>query len=329
MRWLRLSDSMIKNLKNMQFLNEVVADINENAQIFNQEEIDFYKSCKLFSDLNLSDKEIKENLIYLDEALKIHDECLAINDFCSNQSGYHINVKRVKGRIFFFASPCKKMLNLSKATDYKKNFLYNYYQFSDISNARINYENIGKSVTKTKGIIISFFRQCLESKNISSSYIYGKCHVGKTFLSLAFANEIADILDKKICFVYMPDFVNTLKSGFNNPDDNKKANDIYSYMKTADFLCIDDLGAEYATEWFYSNYLLNVLNIRMSEKKPTLFNSNSSLDELRVKMVSRFKSSDKNIIVERIIDRIKTLVGNNTFLFLNSDFREKDKSNDK
>lgn len=320
---------MIKNLKDIQFFKDIDFSQNGNLPKFNQNEIDFYKSYKPFVALNLSNKEIKENIIYLDEIVKVNDECLKIDNFCANQTGYHLNVKRVNSKIFFFAAPCNKMIEVYKKIDYKKNFLYNYYQFSDISNARLNSDNLGNSASKTKSLILEFFRKSLDLKNINSCYIYGKCGVGKTFLSLAFANEIADILNKKVCFVYMPDFVNVLKSGFNNASDSKKGNDIYSHMKEADILFIDDFGAEYATEWFYSNYLLNVLNIRMSEKKPIIFNSNFSLIEQSNKMLARFKSNDKNMIVDRIVDRIKILMGDNIFLFKNFNLREKDKFNDK
>lgn len=320
---------MIKNLKEIEFLKDIDFSSNNNFPEFNQNEIDFYKSYKPFIALNLSNKEIKENIIYLDEIVRVNEECSKIDNFCANQPGYHLNVKRINGKVFFFATPCIKMSDVYKKIYYKKNFLYNYYQFSDISNARLNYDNIGNSVSKTKHLILKFFLKSLSSKNVGSSYIYGKCGVGKTFLSLAFANEVADVLDKKVCFVYMPDFVNMLKLGFNNANDSKKANDIYSYMKDADILFIDDFGAEYATEWFYSNYFLNVLNIRMSEKKPIIFNSNFCLIEQSNKMLSRFKSDDKNIIVDRIVDRIKMLVGDNIFPLKNFNLREKNKFNDK
>lgn len=312
----------------MQFLQDINLSANENLK-FSQNEIDFYKSYSAFAPLNLSNNEIKKNIVYLDEIVKANDECSMVDNYCTSQTGYHLNVERVNNKIFFFAIPCKKMINVYKKIDYKKNFLYNYYQFSDISNARLNHENLGDSASKTKNFILEFFRKSLSTKHIQSCYIHGKCGVGKTFLSLAFANEVADILNKKVCFVYMPDFVNVLKSGFNNSSDSKKANDIYSYMKEADVLFIDDFGAEYATEWFYSNYLLNVLNIRMSEKKPIIFNSNFSLSEQANKMIARFKGNDKNVIVDRIVDRIKILTGDNIFLFKNFNVREKGQFNDK
>jgi DNA replication protein DnaC len=66
--------------------------------------------------------------------------------------------------------------------------------------------------------------------------------IGKTFTSIAFANELAN-KNHTIAFIFLPEMVMKLMQGF-NPDSGIDGNDFMNKMQNADFLFLDDLGAE-------------------------------------------------------------------------------------
>lgn len=92
------------------------------------------------------------------------------------------------------------------------------------------------------------FQQKVKSGSSTGIYIYGTFGIGKTYCSNAFANLFAEKLNKTICFIYVPDFVNMLKDGFNNIDKKTENAKILQDAQNADVLFLDDIGAEYATD---------------------------------------------------------------------------------
>lgn len=290
--------------------------LNNNKIQISKNELDKIKKSNLFSHLNLSDKEIYFNILNLRKILIQEEECKKLKNECINNSNYHLGVKRFKKNIYFYYFPCEKMLKIFDETKYKNNYLYNYYANSDIANSQLSLKFINGKVDPTKNIIIKKFKDNASSDSTNGLYIYGKCGVGKTFLCFCFANAYAQRKNKTICFVYMPELINIIKLGFNNQLDKEKSNQLIEKMKECDVLVLDDLGSEFATDWFYSDYLLNILNIRSNLKKITIFNSNYSIDKLEKTIENKCKSSDKDILSQRIIDRIKQLV-NNEFFQLN------------
>lgn len=322
----------MKDLKNIEKTLSLDFDFTKKIEL-KKSELNFYKNHKFFKSLKMSDQEVKKNLFFLDQVIKENEACKKIKDHCINNSNYHLDVCRIDKEIYFFASPCKKMLEKNSKELYKNNFLYNYYSSSNYSDIRLNAESFANSLTgsgifKSKLDLINFFKNDLSSDVNKSCYVYGKQGVGKTFTCLAFANEVAEKLNKKICVVYFPEFVNILKSGFNNLADKDNANKIFDSMKNADLLFIDDLGAEYATEWFYSNYFLSLLNYRVAQNKPIIFNSNFNILYLEKSLSNKIKSKDKNDIVARIIDRIKVLVKDNVFNLKGTNMRVVGNNND-
>lgn len=289
--------------------------INNKIEI-SKDELDIIKKSNLFSHLQLSKKEIYFNILNIRKILEQEEKCKNLDDECINDFNYHLRVKRYKSNIYFYYSPCEKMIRIFDETRYKNNYLYNYYNNTDIANSQLTLKFINGKVDPSKNVIIKRFKDNASSDSNNGLYIYGKCGVGKTFLCFCFSNAYAKRKNKTICFVYMPELVNIIKAGFNGALDKEKANKLIDDMKNCDVLVLDDLGSEFATDWFYSDYLLNVLNIRSNLKKITLFNSNYSIEQLEKTIANRCKGDDKHILSQRIVDRIKQLV-NNEFLQLN------------
>lgn len=310
-------EKRLETLKLDKFSNLIKNDLSINKKIsISKLELDKIKKSNLFSHLNLTDKEIYFNILNFRRILEQEEKCKELEKECVNESNYHLSVQRYKNNIYFYYFPCEKMIKIFDETKYKNNYLYNYYAETDISNSLLSLKFINGKVDPTKNIIIKKFKENASSDSKNGLYIYGKCGVGKTFLCFCFSNAYAQRKNMTISFVYMPEWVNIIKSGFNNLLEKEKSNKLIENMKDCDVLVLDDIGSEFATDWFYSDYLLNILNIRSSLKKITLFNSNYSIDKLEKLIANRCKGDDKQLLAHRIIDRIKQLV-NNEFFELN------------
>lgn len=108
--------------------------------------------------------------------------------------------------------------------------------------------------------------------------------LGKTHLSLAIVSEV---IKKGYFPVYGPAenlFTAVEKEKFQN--NNSGA---YEQMQECDLLVIDDLGTELVTS-FTRSVLYNLINSRLLTKKPTLINTNLSIDEIIEKYSPRIAS---------------------------------------
>ncbi|WP_412032158.1 ATP-binding protein [Malacoplasma muris] len=300
--------------KELDSLKKIInSSFNKNKYVLNNREIDFYKYHEYFIHLDLTDEEIYKNIVYLKKILFETEECAKKSNECINSFNMHLDLKRHMGNIYVYYKPCEKMNIILNKNKFKELYLYNYYDNSDLFESIITPESTEINTNPSKKEAAILFQNNFKNDANTGIYLYGKCGVGKTFMSFAFTKAYAKNKNKTISFVYMPEFVNIIKLGFNNNLDKEKGNKIFEISKSCDVLVLDDLGAEYATDWFYSNYLLNILNIRVAQKKITIFNSNYSINQFKQLLVKRCKSNDSMIICERIVERIKQLV-NNSFI---------------
>ncbi len=118
-------------------------------------------------------------------------------------------------------------------------------------------------------------RFCEQFGTFSNGMIFmGKTGVGKTHLSLAIANEV---LKKGYGVVYVTaqEFLSKIeKEHFGRAD-----GDTIEMLCDCDLLIIDDLGAEFQTQ-FTISAVYNLLNSRIMEGKPTIISTNLSPAEL-------------------------------------------------
>ncbi len=78
-------------------------------------------------------------------------------------------------------------------------------------------------------------------------------------------------------------------------------------MKRADFLVLDDIGAETVTNWVRDDILLPVLDYRMENRKSTIFTSNSDFADLRERLMYNQRGQKDEMKADRIMERIRTL----------------------
>ena len=117
-------------------------------------------------------------------------------------------------------------------------------------------------------------------------FLYGKTGLGKTHLSLAIANEV---LNKGYDVYYgsIQSIMDKLEGEHFGrlPREDSIKEDIL----TCDLLIIDDLGAEFATQ-FTNAELYNILNSRMLASLPTIISTNLEMKEVAEKYTQRVAS---------------------------------------
>lgn len=110
-------------------------------------------------------------------------------------------------------------------------------------------------------------------------YFWGKVGVGKTMISCIIANERANI-GKPSLFYTVPDLLDDLKQ-FAEP---YKRKEMLLKVYNAPCLIIDDLGAEYQTEWTAAE-IFRILDARYKNGLQTIINSNFSLETLKERIL--------------------------------------------
>lgn len=222
---------------------------------------------------------------------------------CANEvAGYVYYPEQNDSDVEFAYIPCK----YKKEMDSKNKTLDNIYYFKinrDIKNA-----SMGEIDTKDKNRfeVIKWIKEYLNSvkknEEHKSLYLSGNFGCGKTYLLSAMLNEIAKS-GKRVAMVYYPEFLRSLKESFYDGEEYKRK---FNMIKMADYLLIDDIGADSVTEWSRDEVLGTILQYRMEERLGTFFTSNLNINELEEHLAVASKEVDR-VKSRRIIERIKQL----------------------
>ncbi|HZG84643.1 primosomal protein DnaI [Paenibacillus sp.] len=134
-------------------------------------------------------------------------------------------------------------------------------------------------------------------------YLMGDFGTGKTFLASYMLYELAKSGFTGV-IVYMPDFVEDLKSMFGDAD---RLKDTIELLKETDLLVFDDIGAEHLNAWTRDHVLGTILNYRMN-RKPTFYTSNHDLDGLQKHLSFTTREGEDQYRGQRVMDRIRPFV---------------------
>ena len=123
-----------------------------------------------------------------------------------------------------------------------------------------------------------------------SIFMTGGTGLGKTHLSLSIAKKVTE-LGFSVVYGSVPDLLRNIENAhFNRREDD---NEIFSTINDCDLLVLDDLGAEFETQ-FYISCLYNIINSRLNFGRPTIISSNLTMSEIKKRysdrMASRFLS---------------------------------------
>jgi len=134
-------------------------------------------------------------------------------------------------------------------------------------------------------------------------YLAGRFGTGKTYLMCYLLHELAKAGYSGV-IVYMPDFVEDLKTLMHEPG---KLKETVEMMKETDLLIFDDMGAENLNPWVRDHVLGAILNYRM-QRKPTFYTSNYELEALERHFSFTSKDGDELHKGQRLMDRIRPYV---------------------
>ncbi len=134
----------------------------------------------------------------------------------------------------------------------------------------------------------------LNKENPKGLYIYGNFGSGKSYLTAALFNDLAEKNIKSV-IVHVPELLRSIKDSF-----DKDYSDIFDEVMTSPLLLLDDIGAEYLTPWARDEVIEPILQYRMDQDLPTFFTSNYDLNELE----KHFIINDDKMKAKRIMERI-------------------------
>ena len=118
---------------------------------------------------------------------------------------------------------------------------------------------------------------------------FGGYGCGKTHLAAAIANyRIAH--GQSALFVVVPDLLDHLRATF-NPESPVSYDERFEQVRTAPLLILDDLGAHSTTPWAQEK-LYQIINYRYNAHLPTVITSNRRLEEIDLRLRSRFNDVD-------------------------------------
>ncbi len=133
-------------------------------------------------------------------------------------------------------------------------------------------------------------------------YLYGAFGVGKTYLLGAIAHQLSTF-GYSSTIVHYPTFATEMRSSVGDSTTSEK---LEAY-KTTPILMLDDIGAEYQTDWIRDDILGVILQYRMQNALPTLFSSNFDLKELKEHLTMNQKGEASPLKAARILERVKFL----------------------
>lgn len=166
-------------------------------------------------------------------------------------------------------------------------------------------ETTGVSPRKRMAEVLEYCKCYAEDFDDESEslYLHGATGLGKTHLSLAIANTVAEN-GFKVIYDSAQNILSSLereKFSHNNSGEREKE------ILDCDLLIIDDLGSEFSTQ-FTVAAVYNIINTRLNRSKPVIISTNLTKNELEAKYTQR--------VTSRIIG------GYISLLFLGKDIRQ-------
>lgn len=178
------------------------------------------------------------------------------------------------------------------------------------------YKNVffDNSITGINETFDAAFRRCKSYCEVSSKvlengygiYIYGDSGTGKTHLTACMVNELTK-QHRPTLFTNFFEISQIIRGTFKNSKDSEI--DMIERISNIDFLFLDDLGTEKVIKNGEDNWLqekiFEILNKRYNNKKPTIFTSNYSLEELVTNRGLMEKTVDRILEMSTVILKVE------------------------
>ncbi|PJF41282.1 MAG: hypothetical protein CUN54_01985 [Phototrophicales bacterium] len=174
----------------------------------------------------------------------------------------------------------------------------NLQAYEDKTFANFETERPGLSIAENRSLLLAYdVARRFASNPDGWLLLEGTYGCGKSHLAAAVGNARLDAGDS-VLFVTAPDLLDHLRSTYSASSEIDYG-EMFTRIRNAPFLIIDDLGAESPSEWAQEK-LFQLLNHRYSHRLPTIITTNVDLDRLDGRVRSR-------LLDEAIIHRAKIM----------------------
>lgn len=293
---------IMKVVSNMEKINSIITLSNKAKMEIRS---NYMKSLEnkafkeVVASLDASDELLmKYTSTLMDAAVEMNNckNCSLLEECKNKVRGSYLSPKKNDNRISFLYSTC----HFAEKELYKDNVV-----LFDVPKA-IRNASVKDIYTDDKNRIevIKYIKDYITDYNkdraMKALYLHGSFGSGKTYLVAALFNELAKKGVKSI-IIHVPELIRSIKDSFDTD-----YSDRFHTLKTTPLLLLDDIGAEYLTEWARDEVIEPILQYRMDEGLPTFFTSNFTLEDLE-KHFATNNSGIEKVSAKRILERIKQL----------------------
>lgn len=255
----------------------------------------------------LSYDAIERNLPKLHEYISQSTECCGCDNtaHCTNNlEGFIPKLRTVRNTVEIDYVRCEQKIREDERRDVA-NMIASMHMPKDVLQATIGDLFIDDySRVDIANRAADFVQKTRETGKLPTKglYLYGQFGVGKSFVLGALANELATLKIKSVV-VFVPEFLREMKNAIGDNTLQEKID----YVKKAQVLMLDDLGAETMSAWTRDEILGTIFHYRMAEQLPTFITSNFNYDELEHHLAQSQKGDLEVVKAARIMERIKAI----------------------
>ncbi|WP_422122986.1 primosomal protein DnaI [Planococcus sp. X10-3] len=239
---------------------------------------------------------------YIDQS---HDcnKCPSLDACINHLKGFEPNLVLERNTIGIAYTACKS----KTAYDNKRrasSLIHSMYMPKEVMQATLSGFELDDSRMEAFRAVGNFLDQATGPDNLPDKglFLYGKFGIGKSYLLSAVANELAEMNVKSV-LVFVPEFMREMKQAIGDQTLQEKVD----YVKKADVLMLDDIGAEAMSSWTRDEVLGTILHYRMAEKLPTFMTSNFSYSELQHHLTYSQRGEKEDLKAARVMERIRAL----------------------
>lgn len=197
--------------------------------------------------------------------------CIGL-DHCTSPYEGHTPLFSIKEKKFFTETKqCKYFKNFKDVSDKINSYLYDSL---DGKYTHIKKRDIDLSDNERNTFLLNA-KKYIETK---SCYLYGKPSIGKTYITYALANTVAEKGNHKIVFAKVSHLMRDIKSKMGD----KTLSGFIDKLKRATFVIFDDIGSKKLSEWEATQFL-DILE-SLEGNSHFIFTSNYDLKTLEKKI---------------------------------------------
>ena len=182
--------------------------------------------------------------------------------------------------------------------------LISRYVYCDIARNLVDLDMNSVAYSDDQKQLYLFLAAILHGKRDKGLYISGDLGVGKTYLCTALANSLVKS-GKKVAFVKVSNSFNEMRSAIGTNPELIDRN--INILKKAEYLFLDDIGAESVSEFVRDDILFRILDYRLENGLITVFTSNLNKSDL-LKHYQYDRKEKANLMnAKRLLERIDIL----------------------